>query len=71
MHTALRPGGLRLLDVPMTGAQPAEWTAIVALLLWANGGGGTHGFEEYRAWLVAAGFAEVRQLSERWLAAVG
>ncbi len=43
---------------------------MVSLLLWANGGGGTHGFDEYRAWLEQAGFAQVRQLSERWLAAV-
>lgn len=70
VHTALRPGGLLALDVPMTGAQASEWTQIVSLLLWVNGGGGTHRFEQYRAWLAEAGFTEVRQLSERWLAAV-
>jgi len=70
MHTALRPGGLLVIDVPMTGAQASEWTQIVSLLLWANGGGGTHSFDEYRAWLEQAGFGQVRQLSERWLAAV-
>jgi SAM-dependent methyltransferase len=69
VYTALRPGGLLLLDVPMTGEQTSEWTAIVSLLLWANGGGGTHGFEMYRAWLEQAGFVQVRPLSERWLAA--
>lgn len=69
VHAALRPGGLLLLDVPMTGAQASEWTQIVSLLLWANSGGATHGFAEYRAWLEQAGFGQVRQLSERWLAA--
>ena len=59
-----------LLDVPMTGEQPSEWTQIVSLLLWVNGGGGTHSFEQYRAWLEGVGFAQVDQLSERWLAAV-
>jgi SAM-dependent methyltransferase len=70
VHASLKPGGLLLLDVPMTGAQLSEWTAITALLLWANGGGGTHSFEAYRAWLAEAGFGQVRQLSERWLMAI-
>ena len=70
VHIALKPGGLLLLDAPMTGEQISEWTQIVSLLLWVNGGGGTHGFEQYRAWLEAVGFAQVRQLRERWLAAV-
>jgi SAM-dependent methyltransferase len=69
VHTALRPSGLLVLDAPMTGEQGSEWTQIVSLLLWANGGGGTHSFVEYRAWLEQAGFAQVRSLSERWLAA--
>jgi hypothetical protein len=29
-----------LLDVPMTAAQPSEWTAITSLLLWVNAGWG-------------------------------
>jgi len=61
-------GGTLLLDVPMTGAQLSEWTAITSLLLWANGGG-THAFDEYRAWLEDAGFRPVARCSERWLAA--
>lgn len=69
VHTALRPDGTLLLDAPMTGAQPSEWTQVVSLLLWTNGGGGTHGFEEYCVWLEEAGFAQVRQLSERWAVA--
>lgn len=70
VHAALKPDGLLLLDVPMTGAQPSEWTAIVSLLLWVNGGGATHGFEEYRAWLAEADFVQVRQVNERRLVAV-
>ena len=69
-HAALRPGGALVLDVPMTGEQPSEWTAITSLLLWGRGGGGAHGVEAYREWLEEAGFASVRQLSERRLAAV-
>lgn len=68
VHVALKPGGLLLLDVPMTGEQISEWTQIVSLLLWVNGGGGAHDFEQYCAWLEAVGFAQVRPLSERWLA---
>jgi hypothetical protein len=70
VHTALRPGGTLVIDVPMTSEQASEWTQIVSLLLWANGGGATHGFEAYRGWLEEAGFGQVRPLSERWLAAV-
>jgi SAM-dependent methyltransferase len=66
---ALKPGGVLVLDVPMPSAQSSEWTAMVSLLLWVNGGGGTHSFEQYRAWLDEAGFAQVRQVGERWLAA--
>ncbi len=70
VHAALRPGGTLVLDVPMTGEQASGWTQMVSLLLWANGGGGTHSFEKYCAWLEVAGFGQVRSLSERWLAAV-
>jgi SAM-dependent methyltransferase len=70
VQAALRPGGLLLLDVPMAGEQASEWTQIVSLLLWANGGGGAHSFDQYRAWLEQAGFVQVRSLSDRWLAAV-
>lgn len=65
VQCALKPGGTLVLDVPMTGEQPSEWTTIVSLLLWANGGG-TRGFETYRSWLEEAGFARVRPLCERW-----
>jgi hypothetical protein len=58
-----------LLDVPMAGEAPSEWTQITSLLLWANGGGETHPFEAYRAWLEDAGFGSIRSASERWLAA--
>lgn len=69
VHQALRPGGTLVLDVPMTGDQPTEWTQLVSLLLWVNSGGGTHSFETYRGWLEAVGFHSIRQLSDRWLAA--
>lgn len=66
VHRALRPGCPLVIDVPMTGDQPSEWTEIVSLLLWANGGGHAHSFGQYHGWLEAAGFEEVRPLSERW-----
>ena len=47
----------------------SEWTQITSLLLWVNGGGATHSFERYRAWLTEAGFGQVSQVSERRLAA--
>lgn len=70
VHAALRAGGTLVLDVPMTSAQAAEWTQIVSLLLWTNGGGGTHSFDDYLNWLVQVGFGQVRQVGERWLVAV-
>jgi SAM-dependent methyltransferase len=70
LHTALRPGGTLVLDVPMPSEQPSEWTQIVSLLLWANGGGGTHTFEAYCTWLADAGFAQVTRSSDRWAIAV-
>ena len=69
VHITLKPGGLLLLDAPMTGEQISEWTQIVSLLLWVNGGGGAHAFEHYRTWLAEIGFRQIRQLGERWLAA--
>lgn len=69
VHTALRPGGLLVLDVPMSGDRISESTQIVSLLLWANSGGGTHSFQRYRTWLEQAGFGQVRQLGERRLEA--
>jgi hypothetical protein len=51
---------------PSTGVFRSQITSL--LLLWANGGE-AHGFEEYRAWLADAGFAQIRQLGERRLMA--
>lgn len=39
------------------------------LVLWANSGGRAYTFEEYRAWLLEAGFAKVTPLSPRLLLA--
>jgi hypothetical protein len=33
-------------------------------------GGAVHPFADYRDWLKNAGFSDVKQLSERWVAAV-
>jgi 2-polyprenyl-3-methyl-5-hydroxy-6-metoxy-1,4-benzoquinol methylase len=69
VHAALRPDGTLVIDVPMTGEQPSTWTEVVSLLLWVNGGGATHTFDEYRAWLQQAGFGAVSRPSERSIAA--
>ncbi len=69
-YTALRPGGTLLLDVPMSTGTPQEGSTFVSLFLWASSGGATHSFESYQQWLKAAGFGEVKPLSERWVSAV-
>lgn len=66
---ALVPGGRLLLDVPMETDQPDENSSFLSLVLWANSGGRAYAFEEYRAWLLAAGFFAVHQLSPRLLMA--
>lgn len=81
LHTALRPGGTLVIDVPMTrrpvGADATADDApvsdasasLLSLLLWAGGGSRVHAFEDYRDWLSDAGFRDVRRPGERWLAA--
>jgi len=67
---ALAPGGVLVLDVPMAAAQLDQGSSFLSFILWANSGGRAYSFEEYRSWLVAAGFAAVCQHSERLLSAV-
>jgi SAM-dependent methyltransferase len=66
---ALVPGGRLVLDVPMGTEQPDENSSFLSLALWANSGGRAYTFEEYRAWLLDAGFVAVFQLSPRLLMA--
>lgn len=66
---ALVSGGRLVLDVPMGTEQPDEGSSFLSLALWANSGGRAYAFEEYRAWLLDAGFVEVNQLSPRLLMA--
>ena len=70
IYQALIPGGKLVLDVPMEAAQPDENVSFVSLMLWANSGGSAHSFEQYRSWLLEAGFAAVQQHSFRLLSAV-
>lgn len=65
----LVPGGRLVLDVPMETDQPDENSGFLSLVLWANSGGRAYAFEEYRAWLLDAGFEAVHQLSPRLLSA--
>jgi len=66
---ALVPDGRLVLDVPMGIVQPDENSSFLSLVLWANSGGRAYAFEEYRAWLLEAGFAAVSQLGPRLLLA--
>ncbi len=70
VHRALVPGGVLVLDVPMAAVELKEESSFLSLLLWANSGGRAYSFEEYRSWLLSAGFGTVRQLSERQLSAI-
>jgi SAM-dependent methyltransferase len=69
IHAALKESGILIIDCPMTTDEPAELTSLLTLFLWANSGGAAYTFDNYRDWLLVAGFQSVRQLSERWLAA--
>jgi 2-polyprenyl-3-methyl-5-hydroxy-6-metoxy-1,4-benzoquinol methylase len=70
IYGSLVENGLLVIDCPMLTDPPDELTSFLTLFLWANSGGGTHRFEEYRDWLLEAGFNHVKQLSERWLRAM-
>jgi len=67
VHRALVPGGVLVLDVPMTAGELKEDSSFLSLLLWANSGGRAYSFDEYKSWLLSAGFGTVCQLSERQL----
>jgi SAM-dependent methyltransferase len=69
-YQALVPGGKLVLDVPMGTEQPDETGSFLSLVLWANSGGRAYTFEEYREWLLDAGFVQVSQLSPRALLAL-
>jgi 2-polyprenyl-3-methyl-5-hydroxy-6-metoxy-1,4-benzoquinol methylase len=70
IHSALSPNGVFVIDCPMAAAEPTETVSLLTLMLWANSGGAAHPFEKYQCWLADSGFRQVRQLGERWLAAV-
>jgi hypothetical protein len=67
IRAALKESGILIIDCPMATDEPTEQTSLLTLFLWANSGGSAHTFKAYQNWLQAVGFAEVRQLSERWL----
>ena len=53
----------------METEQPDEIGSFLSLVLWANSGGLAYSFEEYRLWLLEAGFTGVWQLSPRLVVA--
>lgn len=69
IHRALLPNGVLVIDVPMASETPDQWVCLTSLLAWAVSDGGAHSFADYCDWLERAGFGQVRQLSEQWLAA--
>lgn len=69
IHRALTPSGVLVLDVPMEATGSSEDTSFLSLVLWTISGGRAYGYEEYRRWLLAAGFATVQQHSPRLLSA--
>lgn len=70
IYSALSPNGVLVIDCPMATDEPSESTSFLSLVAWANSGGAAHSFEMYRGWLSDSGFRHIRQLSERWVAAV-
>ncbi|HSF79874.1 MAG TPA: class I SAM-dependent methyltransferase [Anaerolineales bacterium] len=64
LHEALVPGGLLVLENMMPDNQDSESRALYGFLLWANVGAALHSFEQYQAWLLAAGFTGIRRPSE-------
>jgi SAM-dependent methyltransferase len=66
---SLVPGGKLLLDVPMETAQLDESSCFLSLILWANSGGRAYTFDDYRSWLMQAGFSSIHLLSERLILA--
>jgi 3-hydroxy-5-methyl-1-naphthoate 3-O-methyltransferase len=70
IYEALREGGVLVLDVPMSSDRLDESSSFLSLLLWANSGGCAYRFEDYRSWLMEAGFIKIKQHSERLLSAL-
>lgn len=70
VYAALTPGSVFVIDAIMPSEPPSEYASLVTALLWAVSGGAAHSFADYGGWLEQIGFRDVRQLSERWLAAI-
>lgn len=66
---ALVPGGSLVIDAVMLGEEPSIWASTVTLLARGTSGGMAYPFDDYRTWLEAAGFEDVRYLGEHWVAA--
>ena len=69
VRSSLKSSGVLVIDVPMSSHQPSQGTSLVTLLTWALSGGRAHSFEDYQAWLVEAGLAQVRRIGDSWIAA--
>lgn len=70
IRAALVDGGTLVIDIMMEAGQPSEWPSFLTLFTRTVSGSAAHPFADYRDWLKNAGFSDVKQLSERWVAAV-
>lgn len=66
---SLKDNGILTIDVPMDKEVIDEETTLLTFVLWANGGGKVHSFNNYKSWLENAGFRKIKQLSDRLLKA--
>lgn len=69
VHAALVPRGRLIVDAPLAAPEGDEFAATSALLAWALAGTRPYTFDNYRAWLEAAGFAQVQQVRTAWITA--
>lgn len=69
VREALVPGGRLVIDAIMLADDPSRWASTVTLLSLGTADGTAHSFVDYQSWLMAAGFRDIRQLTEHSLVA--
>ncbi len=69
IREALVPGGRLVVDAIMLADEPSRWASTVTLLSLGTADGSAHSFADYRSWLIAAGFRDIRHLTEHSLVA--
>ena len=59
-----------ILDAYMASEEPDVEINMYTLMLWMISGGAAHTFDEYRKWLLEAGFQRVERSGEHWVTAI-